>query len=297
LSAYYNEHDPFCAEWLRRLIAAGLIAYGDVDERDIRDVQSTDLAGYRQCHFFAGIGIWSAALRAEGWSDEQEIWTGSCPCQPLSQAGQRKGHADKRHLWPAFHALIAECRPATVIGEQVSSADGREWLCAVRADLEAVGYAVGAVDTCAAGAGAPHIRQRLYWMGHANGEGWCEQNLLWGRRPSLGGSSATGELADTASKRKRPIYTGANTNSGEFVVGPESRSNCCNDGAVGWQWIACTDGKSRPSQPGIFPLVDAWLAGNRVAILRATGNALEIGTARQFIRAIGDLGPINPISL
>src|SRR5688572_30643871 len=60
---YYNEHDPYAAAWLRNLIAAGHIAPGDVDERSILDVQPADLAGYVQCHFFAGIGVWSHALR------------------------------------------------------------------------------------------------------------------------------------------------------------------------------------------------------------------------------------------
>src|SRR6185369_15459542 len=143
MSAYYNEIDPYAAQWLRNLIAANLIAPGDVDERSIVDVRPAELAGYTQCHFFAGIGGWSYALRLAGWADDRPVWTGSCPCQPLSSAGKRKGHADERHLWPAFHRLIAECRPATVFGEQVASKDGREWFSAVRADLEGSGYACG----------------------------------------------------------------------------------------------------------------------------------------------------------
>ena len=172
MSAWYNEIDPYAAQWLRNLIAAGHIAPGVVDERSIIDVRPDDLVGFTQCHFFAGIGGWSHALRLAGWPDDRPVWTGSCPCQPLSVAGQRKGHADERHLWPAFHRLIAECRPATVFGEQVAGKDGREWLAAVRADLEGDGYACGAADLCAAGVGAPHIRQRLYWVAHAAGSGW-----------------------------------------------------------------------------------------------------------------------------
>src|SRR5581483_3942081 len=103
---YYSEIDPYAAEWLRNLIAAGHLPAGDVDERDIADVATGDLAGYRQCHFFAGIGGWPYALRLAGWPDDEPVWTGSCPCQPLSSAGQRKGHADDRHLWPAFYRLI-----------------------------------------------------------------------------------------------------------------------------------------------------------------------------------------------
>ena len=162
--AYYNEIDPFAAQWLRNLIDAGHIAPGDVDERSIVDVRPADLAGYTQCHFFAGIGVWSYALRRAGWPDERPVWTGSCPCQPFSAAGKGAGFDDERHLWPHFHYLISKLRPPVVFGEQVASKDGLAWLDLVQADLEGTGYACGAVDTCAAGFGAPHIRQRLYWV-------------------------------------------------------------------------------------------------------------------------------------
>jgi site-specific DNA-cytosine methylase len=86
------------------------------------------------------------------------------PVSRFRARDKQKGHADERHLWPAFYELIAECRPSTVFGEQVASKDGREWLAGVRADLEDARYAVGAADLCAAGVGAPHIRQRLFWV-------------------------------------------------------------------------------------------------------------------------------------
>ena len=63
---YYNEHDPKAAAWLRELIKQGHIAYGDVDERSIEDVSPHELKGYTQCHFFAGIGVWSYALQNAG---------------------------------------------------------------------------------------------------------------------------------------------------------------------------------------------------------------------------------------
>ncbi len=62
-TAYYNEFDKKTAAWLRELIKAGLIAQGHVDERPIQEVRPSDLAGFCQCHFFAGIGVWSYALR------------------------------------------------------------------------------------------------------------------------------------------------------------------------------------------------------------------------------------------
>jgi DNA (cytosine-5)-methyltransferase 1 len=163
--AYYNEHDPHAAAWLRELIKRDLIAPGDVDERPIQDVSPTDLVGYRQCHFFAGIGVWSYALRLAGWPDDQPVWTGSCPCQPFSIAGKGEGFADPRHLWPFWFQLIRECRPSVVFGEQSPSPAGCRWLDLVAADLEAEDYAVGAVDLPACSVGAPHIRQRLWFVG------------------------------------------------------------------------------------------------------------------------------------
>lgn len=60
--AYYNEIDPGAAAWLRELIKQGHIADGIVDERSIEDVTPQELTEYTQCHFFAGIGVWSYAL-------------------------------------------------------------------------------------------------------------------------------------------------------------------------------------------------------------------------------------------
>src|SRR5690348_1104404 len=121
MTAYYNEIDPQAAQWLRNLITAGLIAAGDVDCRSIAEVRPDDLRGYAQCHFFAGIGVWSHALRGAGWGDARPVWTGSCPCQPFSVAGDQEGFSDERHLWPVWFELIRECRPVAVFGEQVAS--------------------------------------------------------------------------------------------------------------------------------------------------------------------------------
>lgn len=206
MSALYNEIDPFAARWLRNLIAAGHIAPGVVDERSVEELAPDDVAGLGQRHFFAGIAGWSLALRLAGVPDNADVWTGSCPCQSLSDAGRRLGFADERHLWPVWFRLIRECRPAVVFGEQAASSLGLEWLDLVFADLEGAGYACAAADLCAAGAGAPHQRQRLFFVAHAHGQ--SGRLLAAQRQPGRADAQAqrSGEarvLADTAEFRRK----------------------------------------------------------------------------------------------
>lgn len=203
MTAFYNEVDPFAAAWLRELIKAGHIAPGVVDERPIQEVKPADVEGFTQAHFFAGIGVWSYALRNAGWPDDRPVWTGSCPCQPFSTSGRRRGISDERHLWPVWFQLIRECRPDVVLGEQVSSADGLAWLDVVSADVEAISYAIGALSTVAAGTGAPHGRQRLYFVADSGRQRFDRQRLrILGRgphedRPEASGRGETRALAYT----------------------------------------------------------------------------------------------------
>ena len=196
---YYNEIDPLKAEVLREAIKHGAIAPGDVDERSISDVRGFDLAGYTQCHFFAGGGFWSLALRDAGWPDDRPVWTGSCPCPSFSAAGKGAGFADPRHLWPDWFRLIRECKPAAIFGEQVAAAIGHGWLDLVQTDLEAEAYAVGKIVFGAHSVGAPHIRQRLYFCADTESER-SQQFAVASRESSSVFATSTG-----AGERVQPV--------------------------------------------------------------------------------------------
>lgn len=319
MTAYYNENDPFAAQWLRNLIAAGHIAPGVVDERSIEDVTPDDLRGFTQCHFFAGVGVWSLALRRAGWPDDKPVWTGSCPCQPFSAAGKGNGFADERHLWPAFFHLISECKPGVIFGEQVASKDGLGWLDLVQTDLEATNYAVAAVDLCAAGFGAPHIRQRLYWVADSDNaglEGWKGMTERSAEFPA-GSGCMDGRMAHATggeqpgSRNQRQAWRNEYSNGraagrldNSERLGWRTGRNWNNAGNDGQQldaavkndtasptngywrdadWLLCRDDKWRPVESGTFPLADG-IAG-RVGKLRAYGNAIVAPVAEEFIRA------------
>jgi DNA (cytosine-5)-methyltransferase 1 len=313
VSAYYNEIDPYCAEWLRNLILEGLIAPGIVDDRDIRQVDARDLDGFTQCHFFAGLGGWSYALRLAMYPDDRPVWTGSCPCQPFSSAGKGKASGDERHLWPEWFRLISAVRPSIIFGEQVEAAIGWGWLDLVHSDMEAEGYTVGATVLPACSVGAPHIRQRLWFV--ASTESGDREISISERRqdqavPQSRGSSEVGELADSYPARCREGRAGEASN-GRDTPRLEPTGLCANH----WSnliWLPCTDGKQRPTgmlvnseseqvgfpgrprKPGeangqgstqsiIQPLAHG--VPGRVAKLRAAGNAIVPQVAAEFIKA------------
>jgi DNA (cytosine-5)-methyltransferase 1 len=304
---FYNDNDPYVAQWLGNLIEAGHLPQGAVDARSIAELCEPDVSGYAQCHFFAGIGGWPLALQMAGWPTTRPVWTGSCPCQPFSAAGKRKGTADERHLWPEFRRLISECRPATIFGEQVASRAGREWLAGVRADLEALGYAVGAADLCAAGEGAPHIRQRLFWVADAEsiygsrhpdrdaGDGLARSEAE-GREQHARRDGPSGGVADSegfrwpGEKQPQPDMVGHGfqfAQCGTACGGlGDAESEQMGGAGQSWQdsvWLPCLDGKERRIEPGTFPLAHGVPA--RVGRLRGYGNAIVPQIAAAFIRA------------
>ena len=259
MRVYYNEIDEDNCLWLQALMNAGLIPKGVIDGRSITEVRASDLAGFDQCHFFAGISGWPLALQLAGWG-ARECWTGSCPCQPFSVAGKGLGTADERHLWPVFRDLIKEGRPQVIFGEQVASAEvvgtkleatfvdavqsgefarankiakrlvasksfhfDRRWIDGVFADLEAAGYS-GWFDVLGAhSVGAPHIRQRLYWVADAESERGCgRESSRTGRLKESGRHGADDGLADLHSNGRNQTRGSVAATGSDGAVGDGS---------------------------------------------------------------------------
>jgi DNA (cytosine-5)-methyltransferase 1 len=99
-----------------------------------------------------------------------DIITGGFPCQPYSQAGNRLGNEDDRHLWPQMLRAIQEIQPRWVVGENVygivSWNDGLVFN-EVQAEMEAEGYEVQPFILPACAVNAPHRRDRVWFIAHS----------------------------------------------------------------------------------------------------------------------------------
>jgi len=258
---YYNEWDKSTAAWLRELIRRGLVPPGDVDERSITEVKSHELTKYTQCHFFAGIGGWSLALRLARLPSGRRLWTGSCPCQPFSgaQNGDEQGADDERHLWPAFFGLIRECRPNLVFGEQVEAAIKHGWLDGIQADLEGENYAVGSCVLGSHSVGSPSKRQRLYWVANANR--YREEP----RDDQVSFRQEEGREVRGSIQAWGPSYLGIWATYGEAI-----------GGGSGGRYRVALEPESCPLANGI---------SERMGLHHGYGNAINPHTAAAFIRA------------
>lgn len=262
-------------------MSAGLIPAGDVDERSIRDVKPDDLRNYDQCHFFAGIGGWLFALQLAGRAAERSLWTGSCPCQPFSVAGKKLAQADDRHLWPVWFALIKECRPSIVFGEQVAGAIAHGWLDDAANDLETEGYAVAAAVLPACSVGAPHKRDRLWFVADAQHDGSFTATR---HRNDAGAFSeeqaGTHGSFQSARMDPSPAMADAAIRADRIHLArpvqrrlpEEAGANGC---FTGWE-----------TEPAVGRVADGIPA--RVGRLRAYGNAIVPQVAAQFIEAAFD---------
>lgn len=127
------------------------------------------------------------------WRGRINLLTGGFPCQPYSTAGKRLGKDDDRHLWPEMLRAIREISPRWVVGENVRGLvnwNGGMVFDEVQSDLETEGYEVTPFLLPAAGVGAPHRRDRIWFIAHsksndATGESRCN-NKGWQNSEGFG---------------------------------------------------------------------------------------------------------------
>ena len=145
------------------------------------------------------------AVWGDSFNGPIDLVAGGFPCQPTSVAGQRRGSADARWLWPEVLRVIQIYQPAwylleNVVGLISLGLDG------VLADLDAAGYEAWPLVFPAAAVGAPHLRDRVFIVGHVADANRDRRPQSQGRVGEFGrwvinGSEEGNALADADSDR------------------------------------------------------------------------------------------------
>lgn len=104
-------------------------------------------------------------LKSIAWEklEEVDVLTGGYPCQPFSNMGKKLGEDDDRNLWPYIRDSIRILRPGISIFENVAAHLGRGFGSVLR-DCAEEGWDVRWETVCASDAGAPHKRERLFFI-------------------------------------------------------------------------------------------------------------------------------------
>jgi DNA (cytosine-5)-methyltransferase 1 len=164
---YYNDSNEYCCEVLRARIKSGQLPDGVVDNRNVQDVQADELRQYRHIHLFAGIGGFPLALQLADFGTDRTIITSGFPCTDISAAGKGAGLAGKQSgLWWETLAAISVVRPQYAYLENVSTLLVRG-LGDILGSLAQVGYDAEYHCVPASYVGAPHRRDRIWIVAHA----------------------------------------------------------------------------------------------------------------------------------
>lgn len=234
---------------------------------------------------------------------ERTVLTGGFPCQPFSQAGQRKGMADARAIWPEMLRIIHEVRPNYVVAENVSGiltiSDGLVFE-SVLLDLESEGYEVQPVIIPASGVGAYHQRERVWFVANANCSGFkpggngnrekqdpkhrsdiqieTHRSSAIGTTPDPTGNGRFGGRTDSDGENSYPSHrTGIQRETSGFgIFGIDT-----NPGSTrALQW---------PSQSPVCGRIDGVsgrLVRNRAKQLKGYGNAIVPQVAYEIFKAL-----------
>lgn len=215
---FHCEIDPFCRRVLK---------YHFPDTIQYEDIRTTDFTL---------------------WRDRIDVLTGGFPCQPFSVAGKRQGTADDRYLWPEMLRAVRAVRPRWVVGENVYGIvnwSGGMVFDQVCADLEDAGFAVLAFVLPACAVGAPHRRDRTWFVAHRADAG---PQAVHGRENGIHADRPAADASRIGCKQRRSAGTGnvQNEKIGTDIHVASER--------FGREWSAADTGCGRPSEWDAKPL-------------------------------------------
>ena len=181
-----------------------------------------------------------------------DVLTGGFPCQPFSYAGKRGGQSDERYLWPEMLRVINEVRPTWVIGENVAGITTMVESCQVTdmgseatlfeasggihrytaefaftiericSDLESKGYSVQPMLIPACAVGAPHRRDRVFFIAHNN---FASDSIHQGSLRNAS-TNATKEGKERISERNEVQWPNEPADARSEMQSPYADSSC-----------------------------------------------------------------------
>lgn len=271
----FCDNDEFCRQVLKKHWPDSKI-YGDIKRitknRIIADAGSEKPGGLSHIPRKKGVKDWKC-----------DLLTGGFPCQPFSQAGERKGTEDDRYLWPEMLRLIRSIHPRWVIGENVGGFvtwNGGMVFGQVCADLEKAGYEVQAFIIPACAVNAPHRRDRIWIVAHRTSD-----RRTGGREAvkiEKGLQQEPGNARELERGFKRPSEWTDNQKERSEAWSESERCSWNED----WLEVAtefCGVDDGLPVELDGFKLTKA---GHRVQRLKALGNAIVPQVAIQIMQAI-----------
>jgi DNA (cytosine-5)-methyltransferase 1 len=176
-----------------------------------------------------------------------DILTGGFPCQPYSSAGKRLGKEDERHLWPHMLRVISEIKPTYVVGENVrglTNWNGGMVFEEVCVDLESQGYEVQPILLPACAVGAPHRRDRIWFVAYSNNT--SAEHAIQTR-----GNMSTGEVSSrTATNSDSIRQHECECDNEEFTN--KRGINALNDSSENVEYGVITDSKRVKGRNDVF---------------------------------------------
>ena len=197
-----------------------------------------------------------------------DLICGGYPCQPFSLAGRREGQDDDRHLWPEMYRLVVAIRPRWIIAENVAGHIGMG-LDDVLSDLEGADYAAWPLVVPACAVGAPHRRDRVWIVAHANDAArWRGADR---RQSGIGQPTLDGKKEYVADATSQGRHAARRTSEAVFEPGEKQRLAGC--GAIferGVRW------KPEPSVGRRYDGISRWMDGGRLDGQEAEAGCGEI---------------------